>query len=522
MAQNSVQEAVKRVFDLMCTLYPGYYQRQSIEAIFVGLLTNKPILLVGTHASWKSSKIGLIGKLFDKPVSVYRSKVRDVEDVYRLAAALKVDGEEFAKNLLPHSNIQYTQYRDQLYVKATVDSLFYPKVDVEGWAREDKRVPLQVFSKQLYPEIEAEDLLGYAIDHPAVLGLKPPHAVKDGRISCADVIFVDEFFKGPKVTAALHRAMNEREVETTVGVIKLDYLMFAAATNPLTSAYGSNISSLYDIATMDRFAVSSYETPPSLGEIELAKEAWKRFESGNVQRIPVELVYKAREEFRSGEVPEEAIGFFTGLVAALSKCYFTMKEGLHDVPERPLDPFSVEKECSLCLYENAVCSMGSLSKTRPYLAFEDAVKVRAYVYGRKPSIADVHYVLPMILAHRIKFNEAKVTGNMFTNTVSIIKAYAKVASGASSILKKIFEALEKGDFQSLAEIREKSKDRIEIRALIDEFFEQKATTFRVEGKPENEDGLFGSKTFENLAAGIGCFKYTSQDQGAVRSQKQKR
>ncbi|MEM3426347.1 MAG: hypothetical protein QXJ62_03890 [Nitrososphaeria archaeon] len=500
---SDVQKSIRTVFDLMCELYPGYYQRQSCEAIFVGLLTGKPILLVGTHASWKSSKIMLIGKLFDKPVSVYRGELDDVEKVFDLAAALKVDGELLMKNLLPHINVQYTQYSDRVHATVTVDSLFYPKADVDGWRRVDCRVPLTVFTKQLYPEIEAEDLLGYAIDHPALLGKKPPHAIKESRLSGADVIFIDEFFKGPKVTSALHMAMNEKIVETSVGPIRLDYLFFAAATNPLTSAYGSNVPALYDIATMDRFIVSSYEVPPSVGEINLAREVWKRFDEQRMEKIPVELLYSARREFASGNVPSEAIGFMAGLLAALSKCYFSPRQG--QMASAASDPFSIEKECSVCVYDGSTCSYGSISKTRPFLAFEDAVKIRGYLYGRSPSTADVYYVLPMILQHRIKFSD-KLTGNMFQNTLKIVREYSAVMSKSDKILASVFEALKNRDFKTLLQIRNSVTDRTELKSLLDEFIEQRTTVFRAEGSPDKEDSLLGQDFYKMFCESISCFK----------------
>jgi len=298
-------------------------------------------------------------------------------------------------------------------------------------------------------------------------------------------------------------------VETSVGPIKLDYLFFAAATNPLTSSYGSNIPALYDIATMDRFAVSSYETPPSVGEIDLARDMWAKFDSSR-QTIPVELIYSARKEFSSsGSVPEEAVGFFTGLIAALSKCYFSPREG--KIATRASDPFSLEKECSVCIYDGAVCSYGNLSKTRPFLAFEDAVKVRAYLYNRPPSLVDVYYVIPMVLQHRIKFSE-RLTNNMFYNTVAILREYSNVMVKSRNVLTEMFKALENRDFKSLMKIRESVADRVELRAIIDEFLEQKATVFRAEGHPDKEDSLLGQDWFRTFSDGVSSFKVEGTQQ----------
>ncbi|MGB9622644.1 MAG: hypothetical protein ACPL07_02250, partial [Candidatus Bathyarchaeia archaeon] len=248
-----------------------------------------------------------------------------------------------------------------------------------------------------------------------------------------------------------------------------------------------------------------FESPPSVGEIAAAKEAWKTMPAK--QKVPVEIIYAARKEFSNGDVPEEALGFLTGLLAALSKCYFSPRSG--QVAQKPSDPFSIEKECSVCVYNGAVCSHGSVSKTRPFLAFEDAVKVRAYVYGRSPSDSDVYYVLPMVLQHRIRFGD-NLSSNMFYNTLEIVKKYSDVAAKSESILQKIFEALNARDFNTLLSLRNAVGDRVELKALIDEFIEQKAAAFRAEGKPEGEDKLVGQDDFKTFSRGMSCFKVRQQ------------
>ena len=77
--------------------------------------------------------------------------------------------------------------------------------------------PIWYFSRQLTDQDQPEDILGFVVEHPALLGHMPPHLVKKGRLTGSDFVFLDEIFASPLLLAHLHRALNEKVYDTTIG-----------------------------------------------------------------------------------------------------------------------------------------------------------------------------------------------------------------------------------------------------------------------------------------------------------------
>jgi hypothetical protein len=493
-------------FNYMASLYPSYSQRKAIEAIFVAMLSRKPtILLLGPHATMKTSMILKIGSRVLKPHATYTtvldSSFRKIDD---LAQEFKVDSERLLRNLVAGINVEYTQIKDAVHCKVEVNCARYSSPEVDGWSRKVERVPLEVFTELVSTNVDPEEVFGYPIEHPTILGLKPPHFYKKRKATNADIVFLDEFYKNAFVGAQAHSLMNEKCYDSSLGRVDVDYLLFAAATNPFTQAYGTNIAALQDIASLDRFTVSAFVLPPETPNVPLVMEALARDEA-NPRYFGVETILEARREKDSVEVPPELFVYTSALLTSLDSCYFSIRDG--ERASRRIDPFSVNKQCNLCVYDGSTCSYGSASKTRPLAIFEETVKASAYVRGKSSAEeGDLYYVLPLILQHRIKFNERKLKGDMEANTEKIIEAFSKRILGAGDHIKRIFDCLKARDVKTLLQIRNDLIDFVEIRSLIDEYILQIASAQRMRGGAKEESEVVGGM-FNWIKSGVNVFKY---------------
>jgi hypothetical protein len=493
-------------FNYMVSLYPSYSQRKAIEAIFVAMLNRKPtILLLGPHATMKSSMILKLGSRILKPQATYTTVLdTSFKKIDALAHALNVDSERLLRNLVAGINVEYTQIRDTLYCKVEVNCAKYSSPEVEGWDRRVERVPLEVFTELVSTNVDPEEVFGYPIEHPTILGMKPPHFYKKRKATNADIVFLDEFYKNAFVGAQAHSLMNEKCYDSSLGRVDVDYVLFAAATNPFTQAYGTNIASLQDIASLDRFTVSAFVLPPETPNVPLVMEALKRDEL-NPKYFDVETILEARRGKDAVEVPPELFVYTSALLTSLDSCYFSLRDS--ERATRRIDPFSVNKQCNLCVYDGSTCSYGSASKTRPLAVFEETVKASAYIRGK--SLADekdLYYVLPLILQHRIKFNERKLRGDMETNTEKIVKVFSDRISGAKDHVKRIFDCLKAKDVKDLMRIRSDLIDFVEIRALIDEYILQIASAQRMKGEAKEESDVV-SGVFDSIKGGVDVFRY---------------
>ncbi|HID18339.1 TPA: hypothetical protein EYP27_02230, partial [Candidatus Bathyarchaeota archaeon] len=262
------------------------------ETIFCGLLTGEPVLLIGSHGTMKTSMASFIGGLFDKPVVIVEESVRSRSGLERffegLAGKINVNPESLMRNLVDGVNVEYEQRGETLNVRVEADVVKHPQTRKLG---EPARKPIEVFSMQVNDQMDPEDILGYGMDHPALLGMKPPHTLKGGKLAGADYVVLDEIFGAPRLLSKLHHALNEKVVDTTVGSIETRPLTWVLCTNPFNQYYQTNIR-VVNAATLDRYGFSARSLPPSAQEVLLMARRWRKLRLK--KHAPVELIYEAR------------------------------------------------------------------------------------------------------------------------------------------------------------------------------------------------------------------------------------
>jgi len=465
---EGVSQALNKLVKSVAEVYRGYHQYTMIEAVFSGLLIGEPVLLIGSHGSFKTSMASFIGKLFDKPVVVVREKARsraDVESFFEgLSSKLRIDCESLMRNLVDGVNVEYVQTGGLLSINVEVDVVKHPEAEKLG---EVLRKPISVFSMQVNDQMDPEDILGYGVDHPAVLGMKPPHAVKAGRFAGADFICLDEIFGCPRLLSKLHHALNEKLVDTTVGPVEVRPLGIVLCTNPFTKYYGTQVA-VANFATLDRYALSARSLPPSVQEILVMVERWKGLKLK--KRAPVELIYEARKLMEEVSVPEEFMVFCLGLVSHLSRCYFSTAKGKR--AEECKDPFETEKDCSLCIYKDYPCGIANIGKVRTTIRLQQAMKAHAFInMRREASEEDLSFALLSVLPHRLSWNDAEFLsqhGSPFTATKALIERYAQLFVAHRARISEVEELIKKPDAAKALELKAKYMDAPVVRAILDE------------------------------------------------------
>ena len=334
--------------------YRGYYQYKMVDVVFGGLLLGEPVLLIGSHGNMKTSLANFIGSLFDVPTVKVKTQVksRDEMELFfeNLEKKLSIPADDLMKNLVDGINVQYEQIERQLKIEVEINLIKHPAAKGLGSVI---RRQLHVFARQVTDKIDPEDVLGYGIDHPVVLGIKPPHAIKLGKIAGADYVILDEIFAAPLLLSKLHHALNEKIVDTNVGPVSTKPLVWVLATNPLNKFYATNFA-IVNAATLDRYALSARSLPPSAQEIIAMKAKWKT--KMPTATVPAELIYAARELMDGVVIPDELMIFCISLIAHLSKCYFATSTGSRS--ETAKDPFETEKDCSLCVAPGTMVMVG--------------------------------------------------------------------------------------------------------------------------------------------------------------------
>ena len=472
MSFEDVSRALKKLVETVAEVYRGYYQHAMIESIFCGLLTGEPVLLIGSHGTFKTSMASFIGRLFDKPVVILEDKFQaraGMEKFFEnLSSQLGINPEQIMKNLVDGINVEYEQAGNQLSVTVEVDAVKHPESAKLG---EPRRRPIDVFSVQVNDQMDPEDILGYAIDHPALLGMKPPHAVKAGRLANADYVCLDEIFGAPRLLSKIHHALNEKIVDTTIGSIEVKPLGWVLCTNPLNQFYQTNVK-IVNVATLDRYALSARSLPPSAQEILVMAERWRQLRLK--KRAPVELVYEARRLMDEVAVPEEFTVFCLGLVSHLSRCYFsTAKGGRADECK---DPFEVEKDCSLCIYGSEYpCGLANVGKVRTTIRLQQTIKAHALLNARREADeSDLAFALEHVLPHRLSWNKQEFLsehGSIFTATRALIEKYAALFAAQHARLREVEELIKKPDPAKAVELKEKYRDAPIIRSMLDEIID---------------------------------------------------
>jgi len=472
MSFEDVSQALNTLVKVVAEVYRGYYQYDMIETIFSGLIMGEPVLLIGTHASFKTSMSGFIGRLFDKPVAAIKRSFQTRDELEgffeELGGAVGADGEKIMKNLADGAHVQYEQAGGVVKAAVELDLVKYPSAG--SVADRTFRKPIDVFSVQVNDQMDPEDILGYAIDHPALLGMKPPHAVKAGRLAGADFICLDEIFGAPRLLSKIHHALNEKVVDTTIGPIEIKPLGWVLCTNPLNQFYQTNIK-VVNVATLDRYALSAQCRPPSAQEILVMYERWKRAKL--VKLAPVEIIYAARALLDEVKVPDEFAIFCLGLVSHLSRCYFSTSRGDRCMESK--DPFEADKDCSLCIYKSYPCGVANVGKVRAMIRLHQAMKAHALLNMRRlADESDLAFALLHVLPHRLSWNNQEFLsehGSPFAAARALINKYAELLASQYARLREIEELIKAQDANKALELRGKYLDAPIIRSVLDEVIE---------------------------------------------------
>ena len=468
MSFEDVSQALNRLVRTVAEVYRGYYQYTMAETIFCGLLTGSPVLLIGSHGTMKSSMASFIGSLFDKPVVMVEESVRSRNSLERffedLAGKLKVDPECLMRNLVDGVNIEYEQIGKTLNIRVEINAVKHPQAKKLG---EPVRKPIEVFSMQVNDQMDPEDILGYGIDHPALLGMKPPHALKKGKLAGADYVCLDEIFCAPRLLSKLHHALNEKVVDTTVGSIEAKPVAWVLCANPFNQYYQTNIR-VVNAATLDRYAFSARSLPPSAQEVLLMARRWRKLRLK--KHAPIELIYEARNLMETVEIPEEYMIFCLGLVAHLSRCYFSTTRGRRS--EESKDPFEAERDCSLCIYRDLPCGIANVGKVRTIIRLEQAMKAHALLNMRKKANEeDLSFALLSVLPHRLSWNNEEFLtkhGSIFTAAKALVEKYAELFASQYVHAREVEGLIKKPDPKVALELKAKYRDAPIIRAFLDE------------------------------------------------------
>jgi len=290
---EKVASALNKVFQGVGKLFRGYSQYKMAQAVFCGLLTGQPVLVIGDHASMKSSLSDFIGKkLFDKPVVRLSESFSSPDELRawtekKVASALSVDPDLLERNLLDGVIVEYSEYGGRVHCRVAIDAVKHPAASRLG---EPKREPIWYYSKQITDQDSPEDILGYTITHPALLGMRPPHMVKEGRLTGADFIFLDELFSSPILVAHLHRALNEKVTDTELGQAEFRPLGLTAASvtgDTLVMIRQSGITRLQPISSVVDKLLPDGGFSPLAGEV-------LTFTGKDVAFAPFQGVFKHR------------------------------------------------------------------------------------------------------------------------------------------------------------------------------------------------------------------------------------
>jgi hypothetical protein len=470
---EKVASALNRAFQGVEKLFRGYSQYNMAQAVFCGLLTGQPVLVIGDHASMKSSLSDFIGKkLFDKPVVRLSASFSSPDELRawteKVANLLQVDPDRLERNLLDGIVLEYSEFGGKVRCKVAIDVVKHPEASKLG---EVKREPIWYYSKQVTDQDSPEDILGYTITHPALLGMRPPHMVKEGRLTGADFIFLDELFASPILVSHLHRALNEKVTDTDLGQAEFKPLGLTAASNPFNSNYATN-PKIVNFASLDRYAFSAETTAASTAEILAMITELKNRE---VKRLPVELIYAARELLDQVTVPEKLLHFAVVLVAHLSRCYFTTSQG-----ERRIDaisPFLLDgRDCQACIYSGYPCSIANITRTRAIINIERGMRALALLHGRNEATEeDLLNALLMVLPYRALWNNQEfvtAAGSPYNAARELIRLFAAEVAMRKLGFQEVAQLYNTPDVNLAVDLRNKFTDDVLLRSFIDEIVDQ--------------------------------------------------
>lgn len=505
---NSFDDVAASLSDVVkgtTQLYRGVTQVQMVQALFMGLLTGEPILFVGEHASLKSSLCDFAARIFEKPVVHLKESFQKPSDLEAwsadLSSKLALDTEAFARNLVDGINVEYAEYSGEVHCSVAIDAAKYGKAAKLG---QPAMEPIWYFSRQLTDQDQPEDILGFVVEHPALLGNRPPHLVKRGRLTGSDFAFLDEIFASPLLLAHLHRALNEKVYDTTIGQAQFRALGIVAASNPWNDYYPTN-PKLASIATLDRYAFSVRSIAPSSQEI-LSMASLNR---SVVRRVPIELIYEARKLLNDVVIPEELLGFTVALTAHLSRCYFSTSKT--ERRTEAASPFEIQHDCSLCVFGGSPCSIANVTRTRTILNTVKGLRALALLNGRKEATAeDLSEVLQMVLAYRAYWNNEEFlirSGGPHLAVRELLRKFSESVAARGSAFREVEKLLANPDANRALELRKKYTDDIIIGSFIDEVLDMMKESAKKKGDAKTLSALTNSV---DLSEALAVFSASSR------------
>jgi len=464
---GSGKDTPASILEAVSNVYKGHSQFIALKGILAAMITGEPILLIGSHGTFKSSMASLMGRIFEKPIAVTSTDAKSFGDIERffedLGKTLHLNPDSLMQNRVDGVDVLYRDYPGYTRVNVTVDLIKHPN----GRVGEARMVPISVFSRQISDQIDPEDILGYGVQHRAILGDKPPHVVKEGKLAGADLVILDEAFTSPRLLNKLHTAMNEKVVETTVGPVKISPLCFIFCTNPWSQHYQTNIK-VVNVATLDRFLMSVATDPPSGAEILNVVDTLASLQI--CRGASVETIYEARKKMDQVEVPSDILRFCIGFVAALSTCYFSPSSTA--VAKTPMNPFMVDKDCALCRYRNSVCAIANIGKVRSLVSLRKVMIASAIIRGANTvNDTDLDFALRTVLPHRLAFNDTTfvgTSGTIHNATVALVNRYIDEMEKYAPHLEKIMALPANPSWQQVESLMNAVSDSTSLRAILDD------------------------------------------------------
>jgi len=411
---------LRGIVKLMVSRY-GLEHEDSAKTLLLGMLMGVPVISIGTHGHFKTSKVRYLASLFfDKNVylkkDILGSQEQVREEVAKVARLLGYDEERFIHNLERNVNVEYEilkhdkidgtkLFRVRIRLPEIKDEKVKERLIKElAWSVDEREEPIRFVFAQVKDKTRVEDVFGWTNEEIAYLHDLPPHLVKKGKACDAQILLIDEAFANPIFLSALHKAMNEGLYSTSLGDAILGFEFVVLTTNPINRYYGTNVD-MVNFATLDRYGLATF-TDHVLSSSLL--HAMEKFKDEPKPIIPLDTLRRIRMLVDKVKIPSEIINFISLLTTAFSVCFFTTSESdLKSV--KPRDPFLFERYCESCVFgeSGCYCSKAVFSKPRAFINLVKAIKAHALYRGSDTANEeDLAWAIEHVLPHRMQYSEA--------------------------------------------------------------------------------------------------------------------
>jgi len=132
----------------------------------------------------------------------------------------------------------------------------------------------------------------------------------------------------------------------------------------------------------------------------------------------------------------------------------------------------VDRDCSLCRYKNAICSIASVGKVRSLLSLKRVMAASAVIRGSsKVDETDLEFALRTALPHRLVFNDASFlaeAGTMHNAVVRLVNRYINEMERYAPHLEKIMALPANPTWQQVESLMKDVQDAPPLRAILDD------------------------------------------------------